>query len=228
METQATILTSIRERLDEASAHAWTDIALRRWINEGARDIARRTECLQAVATISAVAGTQQYTGPTDTVRIYRVEYKATGDSNLYPLEYRDFHNMDEVWWSSQTITQSTPSMYTMWGFPPQLKLVIYPTPAIAGTFNVYYYRLPADLAVDGSAAASTVETPQGWQDVIVDYAFYTALLRDGDPRYQEAKASYDARLMDLYATATRWTDEAGMVSAAGSMVPRFIWDEGY
>ena len=53
MATQATYLTNIRNKLDETTSGQWSDAELRTWINEAARDIARRTESLQTYEEIN-------------------------------------------------------------------------------------------------------------------------------------------------------------------------------
>lgn len=94
--TQGELLIDVRERLDEVgTGHQWEDGEIRRWINDGARDIARKCETLLATANITGVAGTQTYAMPTNVIRVHRVEWKATGDSAIYPLEYRDYNNAD-------------------------------------------------------------------------------------------------------------------------------------
>lgn len=229
MLTLTDLVTRTRDLLDESSAREWTDAQIKRWIMDGARDVARRTECLQERFTTPAAAGIQEYLLPEDAVRVHRVEYVMTGDGNTYVLEYRDWHNMDEVWWLAQTTTQSTPYLWTMWGFPPQLKLVLYPTPAVAGTLKVFYYRLPMDLLDDGTMDNFEVELPEGWHDLCVEWAVMYAQRRDADPRWQDARAIYESHLADLLETSIRWTDMAGMIGGGDSMmVPRWLWDEAY
>lgn len=208
MTTLATIVTMARERLDEATATFWTTTELERWANDGLRDIARRCELLQDRDDITVVAGTREYTAPSDVIRIHRVELRITGDSSVYPLEYADFNNMDAVWWNQQAITQGTPIYYTTWGFPPTLKIVLYPTPSAGGTLKVFNYRMPAT-----ATSASEIELPTGWDDVLVDYIEYCALRKDRDPRWQEAKQLYEQRLSDLYDLTRRWTDQAGHIT---------------
>ena len=103
MATQATYLTNIRNKLDETTSGQWSDAELRAWINEAARDIARRTESLQTYEEINVSADTQEYTVNDGCLRVHRVEWRPTASSNVYPLEYRDFNSMDAVWWASQT-----------------------------------------------------------------------------------------------------------------------------
>lgn len=212
--TQKQLLLSLRERLDEEAQSAWKDTELRRWLNEGAKDIARRTEVLQKKATISAVAGTQQYAMSTDIIRVHKVEYTPSGSSQpIYPLTYDDFRNLDAVWWTQQALTSGTPNFYTFWGFPPSLQIIVYPKPSQAGTFNIYYFAMPTELALDGSQEASNLELPEGWEDAVVLYAEYMALRKDLRPEWQEAKALYEQMVNDLYSLTRRWTDQSGYIS---------------
>lgn len=226
MTTQAEILAMSRTRLGEPVAKQWTDAEIRQWTNEIAKDIARTTESLRASMTFSAVAGTGSYS-PTFTNqphRIYRVTYAPTGSNNTYALEFRDPNAMDEVWGSLQT-TQSTPSYWTSWGYPPNLSLQVFPVPSTAGTFTVYYYRLATVLATDGTDASDTVDIPDGWDDVLVDGVEYKALRRDSDPRWQEAKQEYEQHREALAESALRFTDAMPVITNAfGSNVPSWLY----
>ncbi len=225
-DTYAQLETALRTRLDESSASFWLSTDLIRWLYDGAKEIAKKTECLRTSATIAAVANTQSYTMATDIVRVHRVTYVATGDTSIYPLEYRDVDSMDSIWWTQQTVTKDTPQFFTMWGYPPTLSMIVYPTPSVAGTFTVYYYKLPTDPAGVGSV---TCDLPAGWTDVAIDYATYMAFLKDNNPQWQVYKTLYMEHLEDLYVTAIRYNDQAGMiVDDTGIMVPRWLYDEGY
>lgn len=227
--TLGQLVTDTRDRLDEVTAQQWTEPQLRKWINEGARDLARRCEVLQDRADVNAVANTQEYALPAGVIRVYRVEYRPNGSTEVLPLEYRDFNNMDAVWWSQQTVARNKPRMFTMWGFPPNLKMIVYPTPDTAGSFKVFYYRFPADLATDGSADGTTVEVPEGWWDALVDYCEYMGLRKDADPRWQDAKAKYEETIGNLFDTSRRWSDQASVIVPDGpGPLPLWLIDEGY
>jgi hypothetical protein len=218
-------ITSIRDRLDETDARAWTDAQLRRWVNEGVRDVARQAEVLQTTEDIAVSGGTQEYLMPADVVRVYRVEWRPDGETSVYPLDYMDFHEMDQVWNTSQS-TSGTPAYYTMWGYPPSLNMILYPTPAVGGAARVFYYRVPANLETDGTDDAEDVSVPEGWEDLLIDYAEYHALRKDRDPRWQEARALYLERLGNMYDITRRWSDQAGTISVGRSHLPRWLWDE--
>jgi hypothetical protein len=222
--TQGALLTELRDRLDETTARQWTDPMLRGWINDAARDIARKSETLQDREDVAVVSGTREYTLPADIIRVHRAEYKATGDTLVYPLEYRDFNSMDGVWHTQQEVSEATPMFFTMWGYPPTLKMVLYPTPSIAGVVKVFYYKVPANLATDGSDAGVALDCPEGWEDLILDFAEYRALRRDADPRWRESKELYDENLGAMFDTTRRWSDQAGViVNDSGFGVPAWL-----
>lgn len=219
--TQAQLLDNLRSRIDEPSARLISDEELRRWINEGAIDICRRAEVLEDSSTIAGVAGTLSYTLPTDMTRAHLVEWSETGDDSTYTLEYRDFASMDEIWGRHKEITENLPTFWTVWGFVPTAQLIVYPAPHVAGTFTVYYYRLPTRLTeTDPGQPASNVEVPEGWEDLIVDYGEYHALRKDSNNRWQEAKAIYDEKLAEMIALTRRHSDQAGTFvhSTAGGL----------
>lgn len=222
MTTQATFLADARIRLDEASADQWTDAQIRSWINEGAMDIARKTESLQDRQTIAGVVGTAEYSLATNCIRVHRVEWTPTGE-NTTRLEYADVKSMDGYGWEQRTLQNARPYAYTIWGSGTALKLVTFPAPSTAGNFTTWYYRLPTNLAEDGTAAASTVEIPQGWDEILLDYVEYRALRKDRDPRWQENKALYDENLLTMYENTRRWTDSAGVIDHTYSSLPAWL-----
>lgn len=228
MATQATYLTNIRSKLDETTSGQWSDTELRTWINEAARDIARRTESLQTYEEINVSANTQEYTVNDGCLRVHRVEWRPTGSSNVYPLEYRDFNSMDAVWWASQTTAKGYPTFYTMWGYPPTLKIVLYPTPSEAGKLKVFFYQTASNLATDGSAAGSTVQVPSGYEDLIESYVEYVALRKDRDPRWQESRAIYMDSLQEMIDQTRRWTDQGDFIQIGSSHIPGWLWGGEY
>lgn len=212
--TQAQLLADVRSRIDEPTAAVASDVELRGWINEAARDIGRTAECLRAKATVAVTAGTQAYTAPTDTIRILRVEYKATSNNVIVPLEHRSYNAMDNVWGHWQTISSNTPSYYTTWGYAPTLTITLYPTPTLNGSLYVFYAKYPADLATDGTAASSNVDVPNGWEDSVCDYVEFRYYLKDGNTgEAQRAKAIYEENLSKLIGATTTYVDAPGQIT---------------
>lgn len=218
-ETLGALIEAVREQLAEADASQWDDDMLTRWINDGAMDIARRAEVLQERYDVDCADGVAEYTLPSNVLRVHRVEFYFDSDtSTKYSLEYRDFQNMDGVWGTNQT-REDTPMLYTLWGFPPSLKLVLFPVPSANGTAKVFYYRLPTARY----GTTQTVEIPEGYHDLLVHYAEYRALRRDRDSRWQEAKGLYEDGLRDMIALTRRWSDQAGMIDTGVSHLPAWL-----
>jgi hypothetical protein len=224
MATLATVRQIVRDRLDEDTPRRWTNAQLNRWINEGARDIARRAECLQAKNTVSVSANAQtvSLSALTGLIKVNRVEWKGTGSSNVYALEYRDFNSMDAVWWDQQDNTTSTPRHYTLIGHPPSLTVQLYPIPSTSGTLRVLYWKLPAEASAD----SDTVEVPDGWWDVIADYAEYKALRKDSDARWREAFEIYKDNLAAIVDLTRRYTDQMDLITPETPFLSAWVWDD--
>lgn len=226
--TQSEALTRVRDRLREASAREWSDDMLRRWINDALRDIARTVEYAETTATVAIVAGTQSYSLAAITpaiARIHRVEFKATGDNQIYPLEYEDYSNLDSIWGGSKAVSLARPECWTAWGATPNISFLLYPKPSMAGTLTLYYYAIPSRLSeTDTSSGSTTLSIPDGWEDLIIDFTEYHALRRDRDQRWQEAKQFYDDKLQHMMNMTSRHSDQAGrMVSTGFGAVPGWL-----
>lgn len=204
--TLATARAALRERLDEASARQWSDTSLERWLHEGAKELARSLEVLQAEEALDVDAAEQRIALPADAVRVHRATWQADNDDNVYPLRYMDFHSADAVWWTQSEISQGTPELFTMWGVAGAVQAILYPTPAVNGTLTVYYYRLPVKPVEE----ADTYDLPEGWEDTMYVYAEMMALRQDRDPRWQEAKALFEEQKAVLEAMSRRHTDQLG------------------
>jgi len=198
--------TAVRERLDESSARQWKDTMLNRWIYEGMQDVARKTEVLQAEVDIACDASAQRVDAPENMLRLYRVVWKNDSDTTQQAIPYKAFNNADAVWWTSQAITEGIPAMYTMWGVPGSVKIILYPTPAEDGTLSLQYYRLPIKPGVD----SDTLDIPMGWEDLVYSWAEMRALKQDRDPRWQESKAEYDEQLGAMFDLTRHYTDQQG------------------
>jgi hypothetical protein len=187
-------ITAVRERLDEADSAGWSDVEIRRWINEGVTDIARKTEtCCRPRPTIDVDAGDAEHTLPSNVLRVYRATYTEDGNDHIYPLEYMDFNAADSMWWTNMATTEARPRIFTLWGYPPTLsRPKLYPVPSIAGTLTVYYYAnsTPLSHQTAPTDASSNWWCGRGYMDLDPRVRHLSmALRRDRDPRWKEHKA---------------------------------------
>jgi hypothetical protein len=220
--TLGTALTAIRERLDERTERQWSDIELRRWLNEGAKDAARRSFALMDSATITLIAGTSEYTVPSNVLQIYTVEWLPT-DGRHVVLQARVREALPSM--PYQDTNSGDPCLYTTWGFPPTLKLKLFPSPYAAGSLKLFVSRLPTALSLTGSDDATAIDFPEGWVEIIFDYCEYRALRVDKDPRWQESQGLYMDNLKEMIQSADSYLRENGEF-VDGSMGPydKYNW----
>lgn len=202
LRTLTLALADVRAHLDESTARQWSDAELTRWINEAARDVSRRAEVLQATSTIVGVVGTRVYPLSAAMLRLHRLEWAPTAGGVTMPVEYMDFNDLDARVLSAPT-RQGDPMFFTMWGFPPNLNLHVYPVPGAGGNLITYHYRESTDAVI----GADNIEIPEGWFDLAVQYCEAMAKRKDGDPTWQESDALYERRLGELIRVSRRWTD---------------------
>lgn len=221
------LLSATRRRLDEIEAEGtWKNDELRGYLNEGCKDVARRSECLRASVDVDINAAEQAVAAPTDVVRIHNVSWFRDSDpTTLYMLDYMDYRNLQSAAYSSLKQTEGTPSVYTTWLFPPNLSISCYPIPSDNGKLTVQYYRLPATLAEDASQDAETLDIPEGWEDLCVDYAVYQAMLKDGDQRWQNYMQMYEGKLAALVEASERFNDQAGAIGVGSNFIPQWLYN---
>lgn len=183
MKTLGQVLSELLDRLDETTGSetngTWTNPQLRRYLNEGQRELARITEFFRTSTTVTITTPpVSSVPIPADAIRPYRVEWSQSGITRT--LEYRRRQNLDRIWgyWNSQS--SGTPQFWTTEGYPGGTgnatgQIVFWPPIGLTGSVNVHYYAYPADFATDGSQDLQPLRVPQGWEDVVVDWAEYRA-----------------------------------------------------
>jgi hypothetical protein len=210
--TVAAATTALRDLLDETTAAQWTDVQLRRWLNEGIRDIARRTRHYWDTDTIDTAADDGEYTVAEDVLHIKHVYFTPDGDTSRdIPLEPRAFEAMNQVWWDRQDQSSGYPVFFTTFGYAPTLTIKLFPVPSVPGTLTLHVIRLPAEL--DVTSGTGNIDVPTGWLEVAYDYAEYKALRKDRDPRWQEAYNLYEAKIQDII-------DMGEYINAPGEFIP--------
>jgi hypothetical protein len=212
-------LTIVRDFLDEPLQQAWTNTQLTSYLNMGQADVQRKAEALMAELQITVTPNVQRYSAPTDTLRIYRLEYVPSNSLQTYGLEFRGYNEMDAVWGTYQQYTGAFPSLYTLWQNPPNLLIVTYPVPSQAGVLNCFYYRQPVAMVNN----TDTMDCLPGFEDVIYDYAVYRALRQDADPRWKDQFTLYENNLTNMIDLSRRFTDQANWVSTGSSNVPAWL-----
>lgn len=191
MPTVTELIAQVRDIVDEPIGAQFSDTQLRRWLNEGNRDLSRSTRHLKTQQTIPTVAGTSSYTVNANALSIELAWYQDVPGARFLALEPRHMENMDAVRGYNWART-GTPSFFSTQGFSPNLQILIYPVPAVtADNIVVYVSRISADIDITGAGDASQVDTPSAWYDALADYAEMKCLRRDRDPRWSDAWKMY-------------------------------------
>lgn len=224
--TVATAVTALRERLDEVTAAQWLEVQLRRWLNEGIRDIARRTHHYIDTDTIAVVVDTGEYTVAADVLRINHAYYTPTGDTTRYPLIARAWEGMNQIWGSRSEQGGGYPAVFTTFGYSPNVKIKLFPTPSVAGSLYLHVARLPADLDITGGSG--NVDCPEGWIEVAYDYAEYMALRKDRDPRWEESYQMYQDKVGVLLEAGSYINAPGEFIFDGGGMVPTWLADPNW
>jgi hypothetical protein len=231
--TLTSALTNTRSLLDEPSnsnSPFWTDAELTVWLNEGCVELQRRCEWKQDVVTIPVTVDTQFYAAPQNIMRIHRVTFVqnypgSTESPNTYTLEYRGFMEMDQLWGINQQWPASYPLYYTLWGNPgaanSTLQLILYPVPSQSG--NLFVYTYPNIIPVSTSNESANIDAPNGFEDVVYNYASYRALLKDADPRWQQFKSLYEDGVVMVTNSTTDYQDQANFVSTGQVALPAWL-----
>ena len=223
----STAITEVRALLDESVAAFWTDAQLQSWINQGCADVARRGQCLWAEQTVTVVALTQQYDFADDFLTAHRAEFSPTGSDQTYACDYREINTMDEIWGILHALPAAWPQYFTIRGGAAPggsgtsgFNLMLYPSPGAAGTLTVYYYRQAATISV----TSSPIDTLNGWEDVVYDYAVYKALRAAKDSTWQQAYQLYESNIGKLIDKSRLMTDLATTVTTGIPQWPVYAY----
>lgn len=227
MVTMAQSVTDCRSQLDETNVNNqyWTSPEIRVWINDGVRDIARRTETILTYTTaLSAVVGVPMYLLPSDVIRVHRVEFIPMGSTQKYPVQGSTYEELDQLWGINPETTSSYPSAFCIWGTPGSLTIRFYPVPAQVGTFAIYYYQMPVNLNTDGTDDARPLSIPSGWDDMVVMYVTYRGLMKARDPEWQVAKHLYEDQIQNLVDVTREMHDQGRFISTQTGSYPNWLY----
>lgn len=127
-----------------------------------------------ATATVAAVAGTHTYNLPTAPALMHVDSVRLADGSGTYPElehigdeELLDLQNLDPA-----SVNQTGPAV---WSSLATTTFTVYPTPAVAGTFTVRYFKAVVDMV----AAGDTPNIPAAYLDAVVEGVCELLALRE-------------------------------------------------
>ena len=173
-----------------------SDVQILRFLNEGQRKISFEGGILPSSWTTSTVASQEQYSVPSDFVRIRSVFlYRSTGSKRKLThirMEQRDPQKNTGI-----------PAYYYIWGLnvsgANQPTVNLNPIPDAGGTsdLEIYGHQVPLDMVNGGQAP----EVMFQWQDGLSCYAVWRCLQRRG--------LKYQGMAQDAQAEWEDWVNQA-------------------
>lgn len=169
--TQATILTEVRNVLNESTASFWSDAQIQEWINQGCVDISAKAHCVEALTTIAIVQGTTVYTLAT-AAGSYTAAVSLNGtDLAVMRILAAYLNNIAlvragiRVWGHQLGTGQVPPIVVSHWA----RRIYVAPPPSANGTLN-----LLVSVRTD-----DTRDIPESYQHLLIPFALYKAYQRD-------------------------------------------------
>jgi hypothetical protein len=170
----STIIASARQRLNETSTAMWTDANLVTYCNEAQKYLVRETKCLEGISTSTSVSGTQNYALPSNFYKLRRLLYDG---KSVKEVSFLDIDEAD----IDETDISGDPKNFYIWDD----SIYFLPIPnTTSDSIKIYYYKTPIAITL----SSQTLETNSLYDDVIITYMVYLALIKDGE----EEKADYE------------------------------------
>lgn len=215
----------------------YTDTELTSWINDGLKDISRRAETLITYDTTIQIPAYGEnplqpiptYALPNDIIRVNRCEFQVFNDSSqIYPMEFATQNQMDAYWAQDQLSTATYPGWWMTRGNPGgtgrnAFVIQLYPNPGQRGQLNLFYYRMPVILqnpVANPAAYTSTLDIIEGWDDMVIDYVHYHALIKARNPSYKDIQALYEQKVEAIINQTRQFSDQPRYFSYDQMMMP--------
>lgn len=181
------VLTRVKRTFGDEAGVQVTQADIIRWINDAQREAVMQNEgLLQKVDYIASVAGTKEYTYPTDLFVLHHLYYRSSATDAYYSLKYlslKDFSEYVDGW--DGTTMQGIPLIYTQ---QTDGKVIIFPTPeaSVANGIKLIYSRYATDV-VDQN---STLDLPTYLHTFVINFCLMQAYEMDEDWESASNKAT--------------------------------------
>lgn len=179
------IITQVRANVNEATAEFWSDTDMLQWVNDGIKDIAKKTSCYQTIESIDLVSGQVEYPiTTTNYIKVDAVHYVSPNKTSALQLSSPNLvgrvENVEE------------PEYYYDWAG----KIGAFPVLPTRTTETLNLYIVPMPATIISSAA---IPTPEPYDLALVYYVTARAWWRDRQmAKWAQAMAAYDAELQRL------------------------------
>lgn len=166
------VIRDVRRAFGDEDGVQIKDEDLVRWINDGQREIVSNNPILKAKATVSSVAGNNNYPLPAD---IYQIENLTYDGKRINGVGFEE-----GIARFGALTDGGDPYYWYMWGN----ELYLYPTPNTVKTITMYYTQAPAPV----TGAGDLLSVPDRYFNALVEYVKMQAYELDEDWQAQQAK----------------------------------------
>lgn len=169
---------------DEAAVQI-TDTDIIRWINDAQEKIVLENRGLmESTGTANVVAGTADYTAPTDLLDLRSLLYKGFRVKAMSFAEFNEYLDGFRAPASTSPYSRGIPEIFMVWNNT----ITLFPTPneSITDGLTIYYLRHPAQVAT----LADNLSVPLEYHNSIVDFCLSQAYELDEDFQKAGYKAS--------------------------------------
>lgn len=188
------LIRRVRNIAGDVNVLQFSDQMLIDWINDAVREIVVSESLLQKTATSVLVPGQQEYTLPTDILKLYSV---MVNKEKIKVYTHQEWEELSAGYNDglSQTI-KGMPNQAYVWA----TKLNLYPPPDTAWSLEINYIRQPVDAVIPGTVlTTASPDLPDMYHLRIVTYCLAQVALLDEDTyRYNGLIADFRAGVLDL------------------------------
>jgi hypothetical protein len=169
------IYSDARAQFTETNAAFITDAQLRIWLWQAFYQIATKIRCiLKSDSTTTTVAGTKNYTNPTGTLEITRLEWDSV---KLKKIDHTQDDATEGLGYGG-TPSQGQPHSY----YELDGSVYLQPSPDDAKTLKFYFVHAPTQL-ISSNDDTEVSEVPLQFQWYCVDYLLYRMYLKEDNQK---------------------------------------------
>jgi hypothetical protein len=192
--TPTQLINAIRQRHNAVGDNFYSDEEILSYVYEACCILAREARVIEAVYTTTTTSGTREYSYPTNTIAIKRVEYNG---AKLQPISFREDDQITGL--NASTTSTGTPQYYSIWNETLYLR----PIPnSSSATLKIFSFNEPQSLTT-----LSTLEIPTQFQPDTILFALSwmagkernfesaTYFMNEWEKRVEKAKAWSKKRL---------------------------------
>lgn len=175
--TPAELELRCRNRYNAVGDTFWSQAEIFGLITDACTEAALEAQVIERTYTTTTVAGTQEYSFPTNVIAIKRVTYDGIRLDPIDMIEDDAFTGMRQ-----NNVDQGTPEFYWQWNYSVSLRKI----PDDAKTLKIWAYAMPSEVT-----ASSVLEVPAEFHHDIETYVLKEMAFKDKNYRVAEA---YEAK----------------------------------